>query len=104
MMVKTTIEIFSPFYSLHFFVIIIITVTSAHRLTLVVFLPYAALSMALYLELSSVLVHQMLCTEGLLPSTFAPMAKSFTNLFSQYWITEVEYHIVNSNYTGIEIS
>ena len=28
----------------------------------------------------------------------------FTNLFSQYWITEVEYHIINSNYTGVKIS
>ncbi len=28
----------------------------------------------------------------------------FTGLFSQYNITEIEYHIINTNYTGVEIN
>ena len=61
--------------------------------------------MALYPELSSVLqgspnvVHQ-----GFATINFCPDVTDCTNLFSQYRITEVEYHIINSNYTGVEIS
>jgi len=61
--------------------------------------------MALYPELSSVLQGSPnVVYQGFATISLRPDATDCTNLFSQYRITEVEYHIINSNYTGVEIS
>ena len=66
---------------------------------------YTTPSMALYPELSSVLYGSPNAVyQGFATLNLCPDVTDFTNLLSQYRITEVEYHIINSNYTGVEIS